>query len=247
VPVKNTGLLLAAIIPGAFVEPDEESLRKAKKSTQARVYAAGSTTNIILALLVLGLVVNSTAILSPFYETNVQIVSVVPGSPADGVLKVGDQILSVNGSAITDIQSLSVTLSHTLPNSTVPLTILRDNQTEQIQFKLGYSNTTNSSYIGVDIQNYYQPKSSIYSSAFPFYFTGLISWLYLLSLNIGLINLLPVFVFDGGRFANILARFVLRNEKWADQFSNVLQLASLGILVLNILLSFVFFPNFQLG
>ena len=46
IPIKSIGLLLFAILPGAFVEPDEDELKKAKKSSQLRVYAAGSVANI---------------------------------------------------------------------------------------------------------------------------------------------------------------------------------------------------------
>ena len=49
ISIKSIGLLLFIILPGAFVEPDEEELKQAKKSSRLRVYAAGSIANITLA------------------------------------------------------------------------------------------------------------------------------------------------------------------------------------------------------
>jgi len=249
--VKSTGLLLAAIIPGAFVEPDEEDLKKAKKSTQARVYAAGSATNIWMAVVVIALLANTTAILYPFYQptpSGIVIVGDVPNSPASGVLQPGDVILSINGSSITNNVVLTQVLGETTPNSTVPMTILRDGTQMHIDFKLGYNSATNLSFIGISpFYNYYAPRSPLYSTTFPYYFFDFLSWLELLSLNIGLINMLPVPVFDGGHIASIVSRFGLRSDKRGDWFANALMLLALAILVLNILLSFYFFPNFRLG
>lgn len=249
--VKNTGLLLAAIIPGAFVEPDEADIKKAKKSTQARVYAAGSATNIWMALVVIALLANAPAILSPFYQptsSGALVLGVVQNSPADGVLTSGDVIISVNGTSVDGLQTLSQILKNTTPNSTVPMLIIHNSSEQQIEFKLGYSATTNASFIGISpVTNFYKPNAPYYSTAFPFYFSQFLSWLDLLSLNIGLINMLPVPFFDGGALANILAKFVLRSDKRGDQVSQVLLLCSLAILVLNIGLSFYLFPNFKLG
>jgi membrane-associated protease RseP (regulator of RpoE activity) len=49
--IKSFGaLLLFFIIPGAFVEPDEKQLKKARKRRQLQVYAAGSFSNILVGL-----------------------------------------------------------------------------------------------------------------------------------------------------------------------------------------------------
>jgi len=48
--LKSVGLVLFAVIPGAFVEPDEDELKKAPLLSRLRVYAAGSMANIVVAL-----------------------------------------------------------------------------------------------------------------------------------------------------------------------------------------------------
>jgi len=49
--IKSFGaLLLFFILPGAFVEPDEKQLKKARKKRQLQVYAAGSFSNILVGV-----------------------------------------------------------------------------------------------------------------------------------------------------------------------------------------------------
>jgi len=54
--LKDVGLLLLAIFPGAFVEPDEKQLKKSKLMTKLRIFSAGSFINIVIGLLVIFLV-----------------------------------------------------------------------------------------------------------------------------------------------------------------------------------------------
>jgi membrane-associated protease RseP (regulator of RpoE activity) len=249
--VKNVGLILLAIIPGAFVEPDEEDLNKAKKSSQARIYAAGSTANILIALLALGLMLNAPFLLSPFYQSTpngIQIPEIASGSPADGVLKTWDVILSINGSATTNTELFTQILKTTRPNSTVSIVIMREGEIKTINFTLGYSASTNSSFIGIiNAFNYYQPKYPFASASFPFYFFGSSSWLYLLSLNVGLINMMPVTSLDGDKLVGLLVYFIIKDKKKSAQISKFLGWGCLAILALNISLSFLIFPLFKFG
>ncbi len=47
IPVKGTGLFLLLILPGAYVEPDEEAMEEARLRDRLRVYGAGSFSNIV--------------------------------------------------------------------------------------------------------------------------------------------------------------------------------------------------------
>ncbi|MBD3208791.1 site-2 protease family protein [Candidatus Woesearchaeota archaeon] len=51
--VKNSGFVMFGPLPGAFVEPDEKTLRKAKPKTQLAIYAAGPFSNILLTILLI--------------------------------------------------------------------------------------------------------------------------------------------------------------------------------------------------
>ncbi|MGC8936486.1 MAG: site-2 protease family protein [Candidatus Methanomethylicaceae archaeon] len=250
IKIKSTGLLLLAIIPGAFVEPDEEDLKKAKKSSQARVYAAGSTANILIALVALSLLTNGTLVISPLYDatpSGVQITEVVPGSPAEGVLKIWDAIVSINGSFIKNTGDLERILKEIPPNSLVPITIIRDGKSFVIDFKLGQSPTSNSAYIGIYTYPYYKPKYDFVPAFLPFYILGSLSWIYILSLNVGLINMMPVTALDGDKLAELMINFLFKKKGLSDKTSQILRWTCLMILVLNISLSFMVFPSFKFG
>jgi len=250
IKVKSTGLLLLAIIPGAFVEPDEEDLKKAKKSSQARVYAAGSTANIIIALIALALLTNGTLVISPLYNTTpsgVQITEVVPNSPAEGVFRAWDVLIDINGSQVKNASDLEQVLKGIPPNSSVPITIIRGGETFAVKFKLGQSPTSNSSYIGVYTYPYYQPKYGFVPSFLPFYILGALSWIYILSLNVGLINMMPVTALDGDKLAEIMINFVFKKKNLSEKMGQVLRWSCLLMLVLNISMSFMVFPSFKFG
>ncbi|KAA0006129.1 MAG: peptidase M50 [Thermoplasmata archaeon] len=51
IKVNSLGLLFLILPIGAFVEPDEEQLMKVKRMKRARVFAAGPSTNIIIAII----------------------------------------------------------------------------------------------------------------------------------------------------------------------------------------------------
>jgi membrane-associated protease RseP (regulator of RpoE activity) len=109
------------------------------------------------------------------------------------------------------------------------------------------SSQANTSYIGINTYNYLAPKNSFAPIWGPFYFAGSLNWLYLLSLNIGLINLFPVPSLDGDQLFRLFAEFILRNNKRAALLGNVIRWGALAILILSILLSFIIFPGFTFG
>ena len=84
--IKSVGLLLFTILPGAFVEPDEEELVKSSRLSQLRVYAAGSMANIALAIVALLIfsAVGTYGIPNTFDENGIEIDRVVSDSPANG-------------------------------------------------------------------------------------------------------------------------------------------------------------------
>lgn len=62
--IKSIGVLLLAILPGAFVEPNEEDIKKSGRMTKLRIYSAGSIFNLGLAAvsLIIFLLISAVAI-----------------------------------------------------------------------------------------------------------------------------------------------------------------------------------------
>ncbi|MEM1847331.1 MAG: site-2 protease family protein [Acidilobaceae archaeon] len=98
--VKDSGMILLAFIPAAFVELDEESFRRASWSVKTRVLSAGVTSNIVLAFLALALLL-SAPIPQP---DGVMIESVELGSVAEKAgLAPGDVVRYVNGLEVKSV------------------------------------------------------------------------------------------------------------------------------------------------
>lgn len=100
--VKSTGVILGALIPlGAFVEPDEESSKKADVKSQLRMYAAGIMNNFaIFAISIIGLFLIVSLLISP--APGIGISMVLDDSPAERMgISDGDRITGVDNETIT--------------------------------------------------------------------------------------------------------------------------------------------------
>ena len=195
-PLKSVGLVLFFIIPGAFVEPDEEELKKAPLRTRLRVYGAGSLANLLVALLAL-LIMNFalTPLLQP---AGIEVAGVISDSPASGVLEKGDVIVAINGTAIKTLEDFEKFINTTRPDQTIAITVLREGEEKTVTLKLGARDDDPSRpFIGIYLGQHYKSRISHENIVFPLFFS--FYWIYFLNLGIGLMNLFPLVPLDGGR------------------------------------------------
>jgi len=103
IDVESVGLAFLAFIPiGAFVEPKEESRRRADRGDQTRMFAAGVMNNFAITVLAFALL----------FGPVVGAIGVAPGAPIGGALPgtpageadvgYGDRITAINGTEIED-------------------------------------------------------------------------------------------------------------------------------------------------
>ncbi len=196
IKIKTVGWFFLIIAPGAFVEPDDKQLKKASTSAKIKIYGAGSFANFLTALLFLGIMLlyvpatlNSVGLISAYYE---------PGFPM-AEANVTGPILTINGLAILDVETLSNTMTSIDPGTVVRVETTTGN----------YSITTvahdarDGSRIGVlgPYIEYREIKSELagpITTPLIFFFGQLFDWIILLSIGVGLVNLLPVKPLDGG-------------------------------------------------
>jgi len=204
--IKSSGVGMFAIFPIAFVEPDENQLKKSKKRSQLSVYAAGPFANILLAAVV---VLISIYLLIPFAlsitdTSGVEIKQLEPNFPAEeSGLVAGDIIYSINGKSTMALENFTMILKDTSVNQTITIKTAQD---KTYTFRTTSSpENASQSYIGVYIAQHLSLKPSVvekYGNMFPwslFYLIELFQWIFFLSLGIGLANLLPLGPVDGGR------------------------------------------------
>ena len=204
VRIKSIGVILAAILPGAFVELNEEDVEKAKRSVKLRIYAAGSIFNIALAGIALSvvLILSSSFIPYAFQPDGLTITSITPNGPAEGVLKEGMIVTNINGYPVnnrTDYTDLI--LDKTKPGD--KLTYITDQGTYTIT-STGQPNNASITYPGTRSETHLVVKPDVsdnYGETLPwflYYLSDVGYWVFALNLVVALFNLLPLKPLDGG-------------------------------------------------
>ncbi len=237
-PVKNSGLVVLGaiipLIPGAFVEPDEKKLIAAPKKHQLAVYSAGPVSNIITgALLMLLLSLAVTPWTSNFYANNgVVISSLAEGeTPAlEAGLSAGDKITAVNGEQVKNTAEFSEELSKTKPGDTAVITTTEGEHTAIL------ANENEKAKLGVFVENPLRDNSLWTKTVL--WFEDLLFWLALLSLGVGLFNLVPLGPIDGGRMLLTGLQYITQEHK-AHMIWKSVSLVLLAVLLTQVLIAFV--------
>lgn len=201
VPLKSSGLALFGIIPiGAFIEPDEEILRKKEIKKQTRVLIAGPTANLITAIIFFVLFIGFTSIASDYREYGI---SVTSGLNQSGVI-----IYTLNGINATS----NITLE---ANSTVFLSTnkgemqLETNEDGKVPIRGFYTNTV----FTAKFKDWWM--NSIYL---------ILGFTFALNFVLGVVNLLPIPMFDGYRIIEL-------NVKNKLIVKGLMYLATIGLLL----------------
>ena len=238
IPIKSIGLLLFAIIPGAFVEPDEEKLKQAKKTSRLRVYAAGSIANITLAVIALLLVSLLSAGIPTFFDENgIEIGRVVSDSPSDGILKEGMVVEAINDNVVNDSDTYMNVVSSFSPGDNVSV------KTDQGTYSVVLGENPNNSsvgFFGLQAKKHFVLMDNSLGSIpwVLFEFLELFQWVAMLNLGIGLFNLLPLKPLDGGYMLEILLSYKLSKRHYTA-IVNALSVVLAIIIVFSILASFI--------
>ncbi len=211
IKIKTGGFAIFIAMFAGFVEPDEEEFNKAKKMSKLRVIGAGATSNVLFSFALgailltnpLFAIILPEPILGAFYESpeGVMVLSIIEGSGAEkaGLLP-NDIITSINGVTILtpiDFQKIDLT-----PGEIANVSILRDGQSLQLPVEIMPSpDDPNRGLVGImrdnnfafkPIYNFIQwdnPQLSMF-----------LLWLWMISFFIGIINMLPLPILDGGKF-----------------------------------------------
>ncbi len=243
VPLKTTGAFFAHVLMGGFVEPDEEKLNQAKSTTKLRVFAAGSFTNAVLGVLCIFLLFNFSATIAPFYtvaSTGVAIGSVPTNLPANSSgLQAGDIVTNINGTRISSITDLRHYMSGVIPSQEIAI----GTQRGTFYVKTGVDqNNASHALIGIGSLTdniVYNPKYPSLSSEFPPILLHAEFWLSIVLISVALINMLPMYPFDGDKFLEAaLNIFGIGRTKEIRTAANV---AAYSILALNISFSLLRF------
>jgi membrane-associated protease RseP (regulator of RpoE activity) len=213
--IKTGGFAVFIALFAGFVEPDEEEFVKAKKISRLRVIGAGATSNVLFSFIIAGLLIfnPSFALIMPdpirsmMYNEplGVPIVSVTEGSGAEkaGLLK-DDIITAINGNHIALPQDFAkIKLK---AGDTVTVSVIREGKILQIPVVTTPSKEDpQKGMLGIlrAALPSYQPVVPYYINWSPEVFMFLL-WLWMLSFFIGIFNMLPLPILDGGKFIHTI-------------------------------------------
>lgn len=248
VRLKSSGVFLAAVIPGGLVELDDEKLDKSSCSTQLRVFAAGSSANMVVSLICLILMSNFALTISPLYmivPSGVHVGGITKGYPAEMAgVKPGDIIQGLNETGIADLVGLRAYMARILPGA--PLTVVTQRGRHELVTARDPGNSTHAVLGVTQLTDHvtYSPKIGSLSPEFPRQLYNVEFWIYFVTLNVALVNMLPLFPLDGDRFLlALLGALGIRNVKWVR---STMSAFSFTILAMNMLLSYSMFGFLKL-
>jgi len=211
IKIKTGGFAIFIALFAGFVEPDEEEFNKAKKISKLRVIGAGATSNVIFSFALgailltnpLFAIVLPEPILGWMYDEpdGVLVLSIIEGSGAEKAgLKQNDIITAINDINVRtplDFQKADI-----VPGQTVNVSILRDGQQLELPIVIMASeDDPERGLIGIIRDNSfaYKPVYNFIEWNNPSVSMFLL-WLWMISFFIGIINMLPLPILDGGKF-----------------------------------------------
>ena len=249
IKIKTGGFAIFSAMFAGFVEPDEEEFNKAKKVSKLRVIGAGATANVIFAL-VLGVLLLTNPffamvvpepLLSMFYDLpdGVLVLSIIENSGAERAgLLANDIVTSINGIPI--LSPLDFQKAELKPGETAQVSVLRDGQTKQFSVEVIPSpEDPERGLIGIIRDNSfaYKPILNFIEWKDPNVSMFLL-WLWMISFFIGVINMLPLPILDGGKFIHTII-----DKKISDKAVNItmwgIYAFTFGLFGLNIALSYI--------
>jgi len=247
IKIKTGGFAIFIALFAGFVEPDEKEFDNARKISKLRVIGAGATSNVIFAFALGAILLTNPlfALILPepllewFYDApdGVGIISIIEGSGAEKAgLQKNDVITGINDIAI--ITPMDFQKADLKPGDIVTVTVQRDGQLLQLPVEIMPSpDDPDKGLVGI------MRDSAFYKPVYNFIewdpqVSMFLLWLWMISFFIGIINMLPLPILDGGKFI-----YTIIEKKASERKINAIMFSIYGITFaifgLNIALSYM--------
>ncbi|HII69607.1 M50 family metallopeptidase [Methanopyrus kandleri] len=218
--IKRIGFFLVVVLPGAFVELEEEEFRRAPLRRRIEVLSAGPAFNVLTSFIAMGAVLGLSAI--PGYVTSG--VMVHGKMFKDVPLHTGEVIREVDGQPVKTIVDLRRALANHKPGDVVQ--VATDSGTKLVKVHEHRGRPVLGVYVIPNFGGYLVSEVMVALVMF-------LNMLGMLSLGIGVANLLPIKPLDGGRIVHEVLREVL-DPSLASRLSTTVSIVALILLVLNL-------------
>tara|TARA_Y100000310_G_scaffold146053_1_gene145422 strand:+ start:180 stop:1394 length:1215 start_codon:yes stop_codon:yes gene_type:complete len=244
--VKNSGIAFFGPILGAFVEPDEKKMAKESGKVQLSIFAAGPFSNILLFLIinfVIFLLVLNPAVNAFVDKTGVFVVVDDDTLPAgkSGITNM-TKIIEIQGQETMSRKDFVKVMDTIGPGEEI--TLKSENKTFTL-ITAQHPKEEDKGFLGVGVVG----DDIKLKSDDPFtktifkillWISDLLGWAAFLSINIGLINLLPIFITDGARMLKVAVDKFVKDKNKSMRIWISLNWISVGALLI-----LIFLPLFR--
>lgn len=234
IDIKSTGLALFLVIPGAFVEEDEEEFENASPFDRIQMAGAGPFANILLGLACLLLILGLISPLPGLFVSDT-----LENYPAEKAgLPPGSRLIRIDNVVIDSYSDFDGYLDNKDPGQRVTLFTSEnkyDIVLENKEYKVGvsvvpitsvskyallrpsgiysvaFSEIFSSFYQGIPLISAYTYEGSV-----PWSVLNVLKWIFTLNLLVGLFNLLPLKPLDGGHIVEGLAEKITSKPRAND-------------------------------
>jgi membrane-associated protease RseP (regulator of RpoE activity) len=236
--VKSSGFAFFSFfvpaIMAAFVEPDEKKMAKKDDYAQYSILAAGPVANIIISFVFAGLLLWVVAPIEDRITEHVGFsFNVTPNYPA-ALSGITSRVLidNFNGEKVSDASLFLEKMRYcNKPNDTV---ILGNENKSFSVVSVQHPQDSSKGFIGVEkIENEARVKVGYESAGkILYWFKWLFWWLYLLNISIGFVNLLPIYITDGGKMLLIAFTSFSSDRKKAIKYWHYINLLFVLLVVI---------------
>jgi membrane-associated protease RseP (regulator of RpoE activity) len=238
-PVKSAGIFLVFVVPGGFVEPDEQAFKAAPPGARMRVAAVGSFANLVVGFLTV------LAIFGLFVPVEAGLIAVQtePGSK----IAVNEVLVEIDGVPVNSytVRSEKITIGQTLRVRTLSGEYVFQTNPEVWGRELilgsvvrGLGITQVDSFLPLRLQ-FLDPAAS-----YALYRT--LYWLQLVSIGVAVFNMLPIHILDGSIVLKALLERYIKNPRKIFGIANAAAVLCLALLISNIAFTYSFFGFFQI-
>lgn len=220
IQLKSSGFAFLGPILAAFVEPDENVMKRRRAHEQLSILSAGPFSNILLAIvfLLIGSFLFPQVYNFFYIGSGVEVNNLIMDMPMKATgIESPFMIKSINNIEILDVKSFLYATDKIKPNEKIKI------GTDKGVYEVTtVTNPENSSkgYIGIsDFVFKFKVKEKLqnykWAASVVSWVNVLIIWLFVVNLGIGLFNLLPLGPVDGGRMFQVAALKIIKNKKKA--------------------------------
>src|SRR3989344_489357 len=230
IKIKSSGFAFLGPIPAAFVEPDEKQMAKKSRKAQLSILAAGPFSNVVLAFLILPilLIIFMPLQNSMVEPTGIFILSTLDNYPANiSGLQLGSTITGINNEEVKS----SERLLDFIKNNEDEFVLNTDKGDYSIQPVMEEGNYV----IGVQTVQLTDYRNKNVGTSLFDWLLQLLKWLWLISLGVGLFNLLPLGPVDGGKMLPLGLSFFMKDKNKIKKIWKYVSFFVLGLIVINLL------------